>query len=187
MIEVLTGVFSGVLCALISGSFGFVKSRGKRFDFWILIAGAIFGISWVALNANAYFTLQEWLLTIAVLALLEYGGNAYWRTLHVQTKIDRGYWLIIAFIAICAVIAIIWVVSFFVWLKPLYDNQRFAFYEVGENATLVWRWFANDVPQMERDAVGLWFILGIPITATVTLVPLGLYVQDKIRKFKKKK
>ena len=187
MIEVLTGVFSGIVCALVSGSFGYIRSKGKNFDAWILVVGGVFGVFWVALNQNAYFTWPEWGLTVAVLAVLEYGGGVYWRALHVQTKTDRGYWLIVAFIAICAVIAIVWLISFFVWLKPLYDNQRFAFYEVGENETLIWRWFANDVPQIERDAVASWFIFGIPITATVTLVPLALYVQDKIRKFKKKK
>ena len=101
-------------------------------------------------------------------------------------KTDRKRAFAIALISVCAVIAIIWAASFFVWLEPLYDNSRFAFYKVGEYDKLFWRWFADDVPQIERDAVAAWFIFGIPITATVTLAPLTLFVKDKIRRYRER-
>ena len=162
MIEVLTGVFSGVMCALISGSFGYVKSRGKHFDIWILVAGVIFGVSWVALNANAYFTWQEWFLTIAVLALFEYGGRTLMRKIEVNVKIDRYDFFVLTLSLTAAVYIVLFLTAFFLWFLPFLSSSKFMIYEEGWGE-LVFKWFASSVPQIEREAFAAYIIFGFPL------------------------
>lgn len=162
MIEVLTGVFSGVLCALISGSFGYAKSRGKRFDVWILIVGAVFGVFWTALSANAYFNWQEWFLTVIVLALFEYGGKAVWRKLDVQVNVDRERFFVYALNIGTAVYIVLFLVALFLWFLPFAFSEKFMIYE-WQYGVLVFRWFASSVAQIERDAFVAFIVLGFPL------------------------
>jgi hypothetical protein len=162
MIEILTGVFSGVLCALISCSLGYAQSRGKRFDSWILVVGAVFGVFWTALDANAYFTWQAWVLTVIVLVLFEYGGKAIWRKMDVQVNGDRERFFVYALNIGAAVYIVLFLVALFLWFLPFAFSEKFMIYE-WQYGMLVFRWFASSVAQIEREAFSAFIVLGFPL------------------------
>lgn len=174
MIEVLTGVFSGVLCALIAASFGYAKSRGKKFDFWILIVGAIFSVIWVQLVANAYFTWQEWFLTVFVLALFEYGGRALMRKIGVDVKIDRESFFVQTLNLTTAIYIVLFLVVLFLWFLPFLFGERFMVYEE-EYGEFVFKWFASSVPQIEREAFAAYIIFGFPLMGIFSYHVIALF------------
>ena len=162
MIEVLTGVFSGVVSGLIAGAFGYVKSRGKQFDFWILIVGAFVGLIAVQLGAS-YFAWQEWLLTVSLLAFFEYGGKVFWRKSNVQVTQRKGF-SVWALNVGTAVYIVLFIAVLFLCFLPMIGTE-FAFYELNKEGELAWRWFAEGVAQIERDAVAAYIIFGFPLMA----------------------
>ena len=160
MIEALTGAFSGVVCALIVAAFGFRFSRGKRFDLWILVAGAVFGTFWVALNANAYFTWQEWVLTIAVLTLFECGAPLIKQKMEGHVSGDKGDVLMWAFIVGCIVFVEWWIIAFFMWFYPLVGNM-FIFTELNAEGAQGFYWLTTSMPQIERALIVYYLIMAI--------------------------
>ena len=162
MSEVLTGVFSGVLCALIAASFGYALSRGKQFDFWILIVGAVFGVIWGQLIANAYFTWQEWFFTVVVLALFEYGCRAMMRKIGVEVKINRENSFVQTLNLTTAIYIVLFLIAFFLWFLPFLFSSKFMVYEEGWGEP-VFKWFASSVPQIERKAFAAYIIFGFPL------------------------
>ena len=159
MIEVLTGVFCGVLSGLIAGAFGYVKSRSAHFDYWILIVGAVFGVFWVALIPNAYFTWQEWLVTVAFLVLFEYGGKVVWRKIGADVNVDWERFLINALNVATIVYIVLFLVALFSWFLPFAFSNKFMVYEY-EWDVLVFRWFASSVAQIEKDVFVAFIVFG---------------------------
>ena len=184
MIEALTGAFCGVFCALIAAAFGFAFSRGKRFDFCILIVGALFGLIAVQLGAT-FFGWKEWVYVIAALALFEYGGKAVYvrgkRGLEGGVRVDHGNVLMWAFVIGCAVYVVWWIVAFFTWFYPMVGD-RFMFTEVNWKGEEVFRWFALDMPQIGRDAIAAYLILGLPAFCFLAASPFALAISDFINK-----
>jgi hypothetical protein len=178
VIEVLTGVFCGILSGLIAGAFGYVRNGGKYFDVWILVVGAVFGVVWVFSNANAFFTWQEWFLTVIVLALFEYGGKAVWRKLDVQVKIDREHFFVYALNVGATVYIVLFLVALFSWFLPFVFSGKFMIYE-WEREALVFRWFARSVVQIERDAFVSYIIFGFPLMAVFSYHVLISLVRRK--------
>jgi hypothetical protein len=162
MVGVLTGVFSGVLCALIAAAFGYAYSRGKRFDFWILVVGALFGLFAVQLGMT-FFAWEEWVYMIGALALFEYGGKAvYVRSVPlIKRRVDKSNVLLWAFIVGSVVFVEWWLIAFFMWFYPMVGST-FAFYELNAKGELVWRWFDVVMPQIEMDAIAVYLIFGLP-------------------------
>ncbi len=186
MIEFLTGVFCGVFCALVSGLFGYVCDRGKRFDFWILIAGAVFGVFWVTFNANAFFTWQEWFLTVAVLMLFEYGSKTVWRKLDLQVNADRERVFVYALNFATVVYIELFLEVLFLWFLPfILDRSRFMFWE-WEWERWVFRWFATEIPQIERDAFVSFIIFGFPLMAVFSYHALTSLIRRKEQRVKTK-
>jgi len=171
MIEVLTGVFCGVLSGLIAGAFGYVKSKGTRFDTWILIVAAVFGVFWVQLGGE-YFTWQEWFLTVVVVALFEYGGKAIWRKYGVDVKIDRERFFVYALNVATAVYIVLFLVALFLWFLPFINSAKFAVYELNWEDELVFRLFASSVAQGEIDAFFAYLIFGFPLMAVFSYYAL---------------
>jgi hypothetical protein len=177
MIGVLTGAFSGVACALVAALVVFAASRGRRFDFWILIAGAVFGVFWVALNANTYFMWQEWVLTIAVLTLFEYGAPLVKRKMEGQVSVDRSNVLMWVFIVGCVVFVEWFVIAFFMWFYPMVGD-RILFYELNADGVEVFRWCALTMPQMERDTIAAYLIFALPAACVIAGSPLALAISN---------
>jgi hypothetical protein len=158
MIEALTGIFSGVVCALFAAAFGCAYSRGKQFDFWILIVGAVSGFIAVQVGAT-FFGWQEWFYTVVVLALFEYGGKAVWERLNGHVRIDREQFFVWALNWTTAVYIVLFLVTLFLSFLPFLFGSKFMVYEY-EYDKLVFRWFATSVPQIERDAFVAFIIFG---------------------------
>lgn len=184
MIETLTGAFSGVLCALIAAAFGFVFSKGKRFDFWVLIVGALFGLIAVQLGAT-FFDWQEWVYVIVASALFEYGG----RVMYVRVKqgleggirVDNENVLMWAFIIGCAVYVVWWIVAFITWFYPMVGNT-FMFTEVNWKGEELFRWFAISMPQIDRDAIAAYLIFGLPAFCFLVASPFAFAISNLINK-----
>jgi hypothetical protein len=184
MIEALTGGFSGVVCALIAAAFGFVISKGKRFDFWILIVGAFFGLIAVQLGAS-YFGWLDWISTVGALALFEYGGRVVYvrgkRRLEGRVRFDKGNFLKWAFIMGSVVFVEWWIIAFFMWFLPFVFGARFMVYDV-EFGEVVFRWFATSVPQIERDAFVVYLIFATPVFCLLVASPFALAISSFIHK-----
>jgi hypothetical protein len=184
MIVALTGAFSGVFCALIASAFGFAFSKGKRFDFWVLIVGALFGLIAVQLGA-AFFGWQEWVYVIAALALFEYGGKAVYvrgkRGLEEGVHVDAGNVLMWAFIIGCAVYVVWWIVAFFTWFYPMVGNT-FVFTEVNWKGEEVFRWFAINMPEIDRNAIAAYLIFGLPAFCFLVASPFAFAISNFINK-----
>lgn len=178
MIEVLTGAFCGILSGLIAGAFGYVRNGGKHFNGWILVIGAVFGVFWVASNANAFFTWQEWFLTIIVLALFEYGSKAVWHKLDVQVKIDRERIFVYALNVGAIIYIVLFLVALFSWFLPFVFSDKFMIYE-WEREALVFRWFARSVVQIERDAFVSYLIFGFPLMTVFSYHALTSLIKRK--------
>ena len=179
MMEALTGAFSGVLCALIAASFGFVVSKGKQFDFWILIVGAVVGLVAVQLGAT-YFGWQEWLYTVIALVLFEYGSKVVWGRLDGRVRVDGEQLFVFALNWATAVYIVLFLVALFLWFLPFVFSTKFMVndYEYGK---LVFRWFATTVPQIERDVFVAYLIFGFPLMGVFSFYALigGGGVRDK--------
>jgi hypothetical protein len=184
VIEALTGAFSSVVCALIAAAFGFAFNKGKRFDFWILIVGALFGLIAVQLGAT-FFGWQEWVYVIVALALFEYGGKAAYvrgkRGLEGGVHVDKWDVLMWAFIIGCAVYVVFWIVAFFTWFYPMIGNT-FMFTEMRAQGGEVFRWFAINMPQIERDAISAYLIFGLPAFCFLAASPFALAISNFINK-----
>ena len=184
MIEALTGAFSGVVCALIAAAFGFAFSKGKRFDFWILIVGAFFGLIAVQLGAT-YFGWLDWISTIAALALFEYGGRVVYvrgkRRLEGHVRIDKGNFLKWVFIVGSVVFVEWWIIAFFMWFLPFVFGAKFMVYDI-EFGEVVFRWFATSVPQIERDAFVVYLIFASPVFCLLAASPFALAISSFINK-----
>jgi hypothetical protein len=184
MIEALTGAFSGVVCALIVAAFGFAFSKGKRFDFWILIVGAFFGLIAVQLGAT-YFGWLDWILTVGTLALLEYGGKAVYVRgkcrLEGRLRIDKGNVLKWALIVGSVVYVEWWIIALFMWFLPFVFGAKFMVYDV-EFGEVVFRWFATSVPQIERDAFFVYLIFASPVFCLLAASPFALAISNFIHK-----
>jgi hypothetical protein len=178
VIEVLTGVFCGILSGLIAGAFGYVRSGGKRFDVWVLVVGAVFGVVWVVLNANAFFTWQEWFWTVIVLVLFEYGGKAVWRRFDVQVKIDWERVFVFALNVGTIIYIVFFLVALFSWFLPFVFSGKFMIYE-WERDALVFRWFARSVVQSERDAFVSYIVFGFPLMVVCSYHALASLVRRK--------
>jgi hypothetical protein len=184
MIEVLTDAFSGVFCALVVAAFGFAFSKGKRFDFWILVVGVLFGLIAVQLGAT-FFGWQEWVYVIVVLALFEYGGRTVYvrgkRGLEGGVRVDNGNILMWTFFIGCAVYVVWWIVAFFTWFYPMVGDT-FMFTEMKAQGIEVFRWFALDMPQIERDAISYYLIMGTPAFGFLVASPFAFAISKFINK-----
>jgi hypothetical protein len=184
MIEALTGAFSGVVCALISAAFGCVVSKGKRFDFWILIVGAFLGLIAVQLGAT-YFGWLDWISTVGVLALFEYGGKVLYlrgkRRLDGHVRFDKENVLKWAFIVGSVVFVEWWIIAFFMWFLPFVFGAKFMVYDV-EFGEVVFIWFATSVPQIERDAFVVYLIFATPVFCLLTASPFALAISNFMHK-----
>ena len=184
MIEALTGAFSGVFCALIASAFGFAFSKAKQFDFWILIVGALFGLIAVQLGAT-YFGWLDWILTISALALFEYGSKAAYvrdkRGLEGGVRVDNGDVLMWAVVVGCAFYVVWWIVAFFTWFYPMVGNT-FVFTEVNWKGEEVFRWFAINMPQIDRDAISAYLIFGLPAFCFLVASPFAFAISNLINK-----
>ncbi len=177
MIEVLTGVFCGFVSGLIAGALGYVKHAGKHFNLWIVVVGIFIGLLAVQLGAS-FFIWQEWLLTVGVLALFEYGGEAIWRKLDVQVKIDRMSFFVGALNIGTVVYIVLFLFSLFLWFLPTIGTE-FAFFELNNDGELVWRWFGENVAQIERDAITAYIIFGFPLMAVFSYYALSHIVETR--------
>ena len=184
MIEALTGAFSGVVCALIAAAFGCLFSKGKRFDFWILIVGALFGLIAVQLGAT-YFGWLDWISTVGALALFEYGGRVVYvlgkRRLEGRVRFDHGNVLKWVFIVGSVVFVEWWIIAFFMWFLPFVFGAKFMVYDV-ESGQVVFRWFATSVPQIERDAFVVYLIFATPVFCLLVASPFALAISSFIHK-----
>jgi hypothetical protein len=184
MIEALTGAFSGVLCALIAATFGFAFSRGRRFDFWILIAGGLFGLIAVQLGVT-YFGWLDWILTVGALALFEYGGKVVYARgkcgLEGRVRVDNRNVLKWVFIVSSIVFVEWWIIAFFMWFLPFVFGAKFMVYDI-EFGEVVFRWFATSVPQIERDAFVSYLIFATPVFCLLVASPFTFAISNFIRK-----
>jgi hypothetical protein len=184
MIEALTGAFSGVVCALIAAAFGCVVSKGKRFDFWILIVGALFGLIGVQLGAT-YFGWLDWISTVGALALFEYGGRVLYvrgkRMLEGRVHFDKENVLKSAFIVGSVVFVEWWIIAFFMWFLPFVFGAKFMVYDI-EFGEVVFRWFATSVPQIERDAFVVYLIFATPVFCLLAASPFALAISSFMHK-----
>jgi hypothetical protein len=184
VIEVLTGAFSGVGCALFTAALSCAVSKGKRFDFWILIVGALVGIVAALLGAS-YFTWQEWFLTVVVLALFEYGGKAVTARVapSIKRRIGKDNVLLGAFIVGSVVFVEWWIIAFFMWFYPLVGNT-FMFTEFNAERVEVFHWFATFMPQIERDLITYYLIIATPTFYFLVTSPFAFVISDLRRKLK---
>lgn len=181
MLEILTGAFSGLECAIVAGSVGYAVSRGKRFDFWILVVGVLFGLIAVQYGAT-FFGWQEWVYLIGALALFEYGSRfAYARVIkrrmEGRVKVGRGDVLFWAFIVFCVVFVAGWFIAFFTWFYPIV-GKTFMFTELTEEGVEVFHWFAADMPQFERDVVTSYLLLGAPSVCVIAGFSFAFAISD---------
>lgn len=186
MIEALAGAFSGVVCALIAATFGYAYSRDRQFDFWIIIVGAFFGLFAVQFGAT-FLGWQEWVYVIGALALFEYGGRALYvrgkRGLEGRVRVEKGNVLTWALIVVCVVFVEWWLIAFFMWFLPFVHGPKFMVYEY-EYGTLVFRWFATSVPQIERDAFISYLIFALPAVCVIVGSLIGFAISGLIRRVK---
>ena len=193
MIEALTGAFSGVVCALIAAAFGFGFSRGKRFDFWILIVGVFFGLIAVQLGAT-FFGWQEWVYVIGALALFEYGGKAVYdsgaaavkQKMEVQVSVDKVSVLTSVLIVFCIVFVEWWFIAFFMWFYPMV-GKTFMFIALNAEGEEVLRWFALDMPQTARDAISYYLIVATPLVGFIIASPFAFAISSFINKIRRRR
>jgi hypothetical protein len=184
VIEALTSVFSGVVCALIAAAFGFVASKGKRFDFWILLVGAFFGLIAAQLGAT-YFDWLDWISTVGALVLFEYGGKAVYvrgkLRLEGRFRVNKGNFLKWVFLVSSVVFVEWWIIAFFMWFLPFVFGAKFMVYDI-EFGEVVFRWFATSVPQIERDAFVVYLIFATPVFCLLVASPFALAISKFINK-----
>jgi hypothetical protein len=171
MIEALTGVFGGGVCALFAAAFGCMYNRGKQFDFWILIVGAFVGFIAVQVGAT-FFGWQEWFYTVVALTLFEYGSKAAWKRLNGRVRIEREQFLVWVLNWTTAVYIVLFLVMLFLLFLPFLFGSKFMIYKY-EYGKLVFRWFATSIPQIERDAFVASIIFGFPLMSVFSYFALS--------------
>ena len=180
VIEALTGAFSGVVCALVAAFLLFAVKKGKRFDFWILIAGAIFGVFWAAFNANAYFTWPEWFLTIVVLTLFGYVAPFVNQKMKERISVNKENVLMWTVIVGCIVFVEWSIIALFMWFLPFaFDPTRFMVWEWDK---WVFHWFATGLPESEIDAFVAYLIFALPAFCVIVGSALWFTTSSFIQK-----
>jgi Na+/H+ antiporter NhaC len=177
MIEALTGAFSGVVCALVAAVVVFAVMRSKRFDFWIIVTGAVFGVFWGAFNANAYFTWPEWFLTIVVLTLFGYVAPLVNQKMKERVSVDKENVLMWAFIVGCVVFVEWFIIAFFMWFYPMVGNT-FMFTVIDAEGNELFYWFALNMPQIERDVIAYYLIMATPAFCFLVASPFALAISS---------
>ena len=180
MIEALTGAFSGVVCALVAAVVVFAVMRSKRFDFWIIVTGAVFGVFWGAFNANAYFTWPEWFLTIVVLTLFGYVAPLVNQKMKERISVDKENVLMWTVIVGCIVFVEWSIIALFMWFLPFaFDPTRFMVWEWDK---WVFHWFATGLPESEIDAFVAYLIFALPAFCVIVGSALWFTTSSFIQK-----
>jgi hypothetical protein len=76
-----------------------------------------------------------------------------------SAKMDKErlyYWVLIV---ASVVYVALWIIAFVFWLTPMIEDRRFGIFGTLTEG----KWFADDVAQIERDAVAKYFIFALPI------------------------
>lgn len=105
-----------------------------------------------------------------------------------KIKITRERLFVSLLIVATFVYIAFFVYAFFSWFIPfLSDRSRFMFWELEYEEKWMFRWFATDVPQIERDAFVAFIIFGFPLMAVFSysaFYTLHTFVFSKIRRWK---